>query len=603
MNMKRILFLLFLAFSTIVTAQRRTGIQDYTNVTALQAETLTPQQNDKVFVKATRYLYTWDANSTATHDGVTVIKQTNIATGRFLLSATDKSAIGLSNVDNTSDANKPISMAQQTALNSKQANTQYQKTGTNIGSSGGVSTLNFVGNGVKMTNSSSTNIITIQKDYVTLEEFGGASDGTTDNLAAFNLAIAAGKKIVLAAGTYATSGTWLINQDGVELSGSGKFTTVVKPLASFNRTVDSALVRIGSAAYRPANVTVKDMRIAASYGSDGNNVSGLMIDADFNTDVLNCWLQGGNYITRPTGAIYIAKSKHLRFTDCNFTNSYSYAIYVRGAAYDDTTIRGCQFDENQADIIVINTGYFQDLKINTCSFGHSYDAAVGYQTPIRHTLIKNTTSGGINNLSVTNCTFSSSTASPTNTYIDLISTTGSVMIQSNTFTNAKKWAIIKKGSGAITILDNTFDNNGRAKGGGTVYTDVGANNEDTSPYFYGDVWISDGGYYGGRVANNKTNQASAVVVCARPTSNDITYQNVSYEGNKAYTHGRILGIQEMATSAPSNGAVKYLQGEYVKNSNPNEQGTAGSKYIIKGWICTVSGWPGTWMQDRALTGN
>ena len=42
----------------------------------------------------------------------------------------DKTAVGLSNVDNTSDANKPISSATQTALNAKQATLTLTTTGT-----------------------------------------------------------------------------------------------------------------------------------------------------------------------------------------------------------------------------------------------------------------------------------------------------------------------------------------------------------------------------------------------------------------------------------------------------------------------------------------
>lgn len=42
----------------------------------------------------------------------------------------DKAAVGLSNVDNTSDANKPISTATQTALNAKQDNLTLTTTGT-----------------------------------------------------------------------------------------------------------------------------------------------------------------------------------------------------------------------------------------------------------------------------------------------------------------------------------------------------------------------------------------------------------------------------------------------------------------------------------------
>lgn len=56
-----------------------------------------------------------------------------------------------------------------------------------------------------------------------------------------------------------------------------------------------------------------------------------------------------------------------------------------------------------------------------------------------------------------------------------------------------------------------------------------------------------------------------------------------------------------ATAAPAVGTYKL--GAFVRNSNPSELGTVGSKYIVSGWICTVAGTPGTWLQARILTGN
>lgn len=55
------------------------------------------------------------------------------------------------------------------------------------------------------------------------------------------------------------------------------------------------------------------------------------------------------------------------------------------------------------------------------------------------------------------------------------------------------------------------------------------------------------------------------------------------------------------TAAPTTGT--WNKGDVVFNSNPTESGTAGSKYIVTHWVCTVSGTPGTWIQCRSLTGN
>lgn len=62
----------------------------------------------------------------------------------------------------------------------------------------------------------------------------------------------------------------------------------------------------------------------------------------------------------------------------------------------------------------------------------------------------------------------------------------------------------------------------------------------------------------------------------------------------------LISASYRATAAPTTG--QHLQGDFAKNSAPTELGTAGSKYVITGWICTASGAPGTWKECRTLTG-
>lgn len=67
------------------------------------------------------------------------------------------------------------------------------------------------------------------------------------------------------------------------------------------------------------------------------------------------------------------------------------------------------------------------------------------------------------------------------------------------------------------------------------------------------------------------------------------------------TEGKLSAVYNAATAAPTTGT--WALGDFVRNSAPSELGTASSKYVIFGWICTVSGTPGTWLQCRFLTGN
>jgi len=67
------------------------------------------------------------------------------------------------------------------------------------------------------------------------------------------------------------------------------------------------------------------------------------------------------------------------------------------------------------------------------------------------------------------------------------------------------------------------------------------------------------------------------------------------------TEGRLSAISNAYTAAPTTGT--WAQGDYIRHSSPIEAGTAGSKYVVVGFVCTVSGTPGTWVQCRYLTGN
>jgi hypothetical protein len=69
----------------------------------------------------------------------------------------------------------------------------------------------------------------------------------------------------------------------------------------------------------------------------------------------------------------------------------------------------------------------------------------------------------------------------------------------------------------------------------------------------------------------------------------------------ALTEGHVSAITNAYTAAPTTGT--WRQSDFIRNSSATELGTAGSKYVVLGWICTVSGTPGTWLSCRALTGN
>jgi len=67
------------------------------------------------------------------------------------------------------------------------------------------------------------------------------------------------------------------------------------------------------------------------------------------------------------------------------------------------------------------------------------------------------------------------------------------------------------------------------------------------------------------------------------------------------SEGYLVAATNASTAAPTTGT--WSVGDFVRNSAPAELGSASSKYVIYGFICTVGGTPGTWLQCRYLTGN
>lgn len=68
----------------------------------------------------------------------------------------------------------------------------------------------------------------------------------------------------------------------------------------------------------------------------------------------------------------------------------------------------------------------------------------------------------------------------------------------------------------------------------------------------------------------------------------------------ALAEGRMAGSVNAATAAPTSGV--YAVGDFVRNSAPSEAGTAGSKYVLTGWLCVTAS-PLAFVPQRVLTGN
>lgn len=78
------------------------------------------------------------------------------------------------------------------------------------------------------------------------------------------------------------------------------------------------------------------------------------------------------------------------------------------------------------------------------------------------------------------------------------------------------------------------------------------------------------------------------------------FRNIAQKVN-GLADGRLVQIDNARTAAPTTGTWGYA--DFVRNSTPVEAGTAGSKYVVFGFLCLAGGTPGTWVPMRFLTGN
>lgn len=98
----------------------------------------------------------------------------------------------------------------------------------------------------------------------------------------------------------------------------------------------------------------------------------------------------------------------------------------------------------------------------------------------------------------------------------------------------------------------------------------------------------------------KLQQERQVPFQYRASDFSLIVENIERQLN-GVSEGKISAIHNAYTAAPTSGDWK--QGDFIRNSAPSEAGSAGSKHVVFGWICTVSGSPGTWLPCRFLTGN
>lgn len=239
-----------------------------------------------------------------------------------------KTHVGLGNNDNTSDAAKPVSTAQQTALNLK-----FDKTGGAI--SGPISLSSTI-------SSTTSGIIPT----------GLVSDGTGDNTTAIQNALNAatlGTEVLIPSpGLYRCTGVLTIPQ-GVTLRGSRRGPS--EPITIFPLVVNAAAFLITNTSSPFITVTGFDTGVLDLVFHYPNQVQP---DATFSAPVTYPWTIYGD-----------GNAVNCRVERCHFTNSYQ-GIYLQGGRHriTDCNIGGlatCIKSHNVADECFFSGNLFQEF--------------------------------------------------------------------------------------------------------------------------------------------------------------------------------------------------------------------------------------------------
>lgn len=229
-----------------------------------------------------------------------------------------KSDVGLGNVDNTSDANKPVSTATSTALGGKVAASTVTAKGdllaatasatiarVGVGSRGQVLTADTAaGAGVAWKAPTFVNVRT---------QYGAAGDGATDDTAAIQAAITAvsgagGGTVFFPAGDYRLSGVTV--PSNMVLRGEGNATILRRIGAGTLPLLDISGTATG-AGNHVTFITVRDLVIS------GNIAPGLLMRC-FYTSVLHC--ENVRSLLSTGTAFHGAELYDSRFVNCRWDN-------------------------------------------------------------------------------------------------------------------------------------------------------------------------------------------------------------------------------------------------------------------------------------------
>ncbi len=358
-------------------------------------------------------------------------------------------------------------------------------------------------------------------------------DGSTDDWPAIQAAfdfLPASSRILFPDGDYAVKKMLAQHKSGVTLQGTGKYSAKIIPHPDFERATYDALLEVGTTGTN--SHIVRDLGVLATYGNNGNDLSGLAINADYNVDVIDCYLQSGNEITRENGGLLVRSGKHTTIMRTQMHNGYAYGALIMGHNVG-LKFLACAFDETP--VAIISRGNIVEMSVSAdCSFGACAPNATHPTTSVGSQI--DLTTGAHALVSITSNTFLGNVNTKISVDVDNVQ---SLTVDGNTFADVRRYAVCHRGSNQLIVSDNTFY--GVGGDGSTNDPSVGTSDPDTST-FCCEVFKHSAFNKSTTIVGNTTNNAARPMAWiegggSSPLSSATTVVGNNAKGGAAYVHG------------------------------------------------------------------
>ena len=459
------------------------------------------------------------------------------------------------------------------------------------------------------------------RETVSVKDFGAVGDGVTDDTAAIQAAVnslTAGGTVIFPSGEYKIT-TVYVQNDRVALKGIGDAAIIINSLTANGFEIGLSVATLSFC-----------------------DVEGLKFDRAVKSS--------------SGAALKYINTAYSKVVGCAFKNSYI-GVHVKthndslqiinNTFYDGTYYGVYEYNQNET--------WANDLTIRWNFFWHVEQAGV-YMTA------DGVGVASVGDTYIENNVFVSSNSKGTLQSQYAVKVVGAgtyntnVSLRNNTFEGIKLQTVFMTGMNRCWIQNNYFSGTGTNDvglyfGGGVGNSIisgnafVGFNNPGAFFYTTNGLTISGNNFTSNATLGGSNAELSFLNVqdvqitgnyfysssskyCIDLTQSGSAVDNITivgnrfakYASNSNYTydirHNNYGGAKLMRgnigndatsgadTAAPVAGmALQWYSGDKIENKGASELGTAGSKYVLIGWVCTAQGDPGTWLQQRVLTGN